>query len=200
MALLKSGLWQRPFRREARAIALVFYVPAILVCGYLAIRAGVFLSPAQRLGWQTYQSPDNSFSVAVPSLPWEVVNGNTHNFTATQNRGLIFGVTYTDYPTEKRDQAESTLLDEALHGLMPTGSHEIFVKEVALPGSPGRAFRFRDSDDLTSATVVEGRLYLAGQRLYRVTVTYAVPSILSPEIDVFLDSFQLLDVPLASTR
>ncbi len=41
-----------------------------------------------------------------------------------------------------------------------------------LSGYPGRAFRFRDSDDLTIATVAEGRLFLAGQRLYRVAVTY----------------------------
>jgi hypothetical protein len=188
-------LVKRAFLKKSLPIvAVFFFLPAIVLGIDLTTSAGRFPPPAQQPIWQTYYAPDGSFSIALPNPPAVSVDGATHRFQ-TQDPNFIFEVTYTDYPPGIRDQAESTLLDQAVNASLPAGGVMIFAKEITLSNRPGRAFKFRDSDDLSSAAVVEGRLFLTGPRLYKVTITHSGPGAPAPGIDVFLDSFQLLDTP-----
>lgn len=186
-------LVKRAFLKKSLPIvAVFFFLPAVMLGIDLTTSAGRFPPPAQRLG--TYYAPDGSFSIALPDPPTVSVNGTTHRFW-TQDPNFTFEVTYTDYPPGVRDEAESTLLDHAVNASLPAGGVMIFARDITLSDQPGRAFRFRDSDNLSIAAVVEGRVFLVGPRLYKVTITHSGPSAPASDIDVFLDSFRLLDTP-----
>ncbi len=183
---------RRSFFKEGGAIAAVFFLPAILIGIYLIIQSGILLPPAQRLGWQTYRAPDSSFEVALPNPPAEETHDGQHRFW-TQANGFIYEVTCTDLSPATRDQAAANLLETTQNALIPSGGTLILARDITQAGHAGRVFRFRTGDDLLAAAIVEGRLYLADQRLYRVSVTYGAPNGLAPSIDVFLDSFRFLN-------
>ncbi len=183
---------RRSFFKEGGAISAVFFLPAILIGVYLIVQSGIMLPPAQRLGWQTYRAPDGSVEVALPNSPAEETGNDQHRFW-TQANGFIYEIAYTDLSPAVRDQAAANILETGQNALIPPSGTLILARDITLTGHAGRAFRFRTGDDLLAAAVVEGRLYLTDQRLYKVTVTYSVPSGLAPSIDAFLDSFQFRD-------
>jgi hypothetical protein len=191
-ALLKAGLGQRPFREEARAIVLVFYVPAILVSGYLAIQSGIFLSPAQRLGWQTYTMEDGSFTAAFPGVP-EVETQETGYNVIYRDKGFTYTVLITHLPDgSASDFNADQKLDELQQALIPPGGQVIDLADITLDKYAGRELHIRTTDALLSP-FIEARLYVMGNRIYQAIVYDANRAPLSPYSSVFLDSFQLLE-------
>ncbi|CAG0926427.1 Tol-Pal system protein TolB [Thermoflexales bacterium] len=191
-ALLKAGLGQRPFRREAHAIVLVFYLPAILVSGYLAIQSGIFLSPAQRLGWQTYQSEDGFFAAAFPGMP-DVKTQGTGDNVSYRDKGFTYTVLVTSLPNgSASDFNADQKLDELQQALIPPGGEVIDAADITLDKYPGRELHIRTTAALLSP-FIEARLYVIGNRILQVIVHDSNSIPLSPNSAVFLDSFQLLE-------
>jgi hypothetical protein len=193
MALLKASLSQRPFRNEARAIALVFFVPAVLLSGYLAIQAGIFLSPAQRLGWQTYQSEDGSFTAAFPGSPQ--VEKQASDYTVVYpDKGFTYSVSVTTLPTgAASDFNAQQKLDELQRALIPPASTVIEAADITTNNHLGRELRIHTIKDTLFSPFIEARLYVVGNRIYQAVVYDSNRVPLSPNSEVFLNAFQLLE-------
>lgn len=193
IALLKANLLRRPFRSEARAIALVFFVPAVILGGYLAIQSGIFLSPAQRLGWQTYQSENDSFAVAFPGTP-EIERRDTGYTVIYPDKGFTYSVSVTTLPAGTgSDFNIQQKLDELQRALIPPAGVLVEAADITTNNQLGRELRIRTLKDDLLAPFIEARLYVVGQRIYQAVVYDSNRAPLSPNSEVFLNSFQLLE-------
>ncbi len=143
-------------------------------------------SAAQRLGWETFSSADGAFSVAMPGIPREQHTGGAHSFTSTEGY-FTYAVSYQDFPAG----APAGILDALQAEIVGAGGTLVEVRDVSLDGNPGRYFRARESDD-PMPRIIEARSFLAGRRVYRISVRYLISEGLSEKIGAFLDSFRLL--------
>jgi TolB protein len=193
MALLKTSLLRRPFHNEARAIALVFFVPAVLLSGYLAIQAGIFLSPAQRLDWQIYQSEDGSFAAAFPGSP-KVEKQESGYTVVYPDKGFTYSVSVTTLPTgAASDFNAQQKLDELQRALIPPAGTVIEAADITTNNHPGRELRIHTIKDTLFSPFIEARLYVVGNRIYQAVVYDSNRAPLSPNSEVFLSAFQLLE-------
>ena len=192
MAMFKAALLRRPFRKEARAIALVFFLPAVLLGGYLASQAGVFLSPAQRLGWPPYQSTDGTFAAAFPGAPKVETQATGYTVTST-DQGFTYAVAVTTLPGgNASDVNVDQKLDELQQALIPPGGKVIASADITTGNHRGRELRIVTTQGVPISPLINARLYVVGQRIYQVVVHDSSSASLSPNSDVFLNSFQLL--------
>ncbi|MEW5870269.1 MAG: hypothetical protein AB1894_13420 [Chloroflexota bacterium] len=169
-------------------IAVIF---ALVSVGVIIASTIDFRSFFPKLGWQTYSSAGGGFSVAMPVTPFEEVSGNTHTLSAS-DRDLTYVATYTYYPPNSVQAEAGYFLDEFQNQIIAQGGTPVLSKDITLDGSPGREFRLRVSDEAIFP-VVEGRVYLVGDRVIRVYVRYLVYSGRSNKIKAYLDSLRLLD-------
>ncbi len=188
------------FRRWARQsvikagtrLAALILIPALLLGGYLAATEGWFLRPASRLGWETRTSLAGAFSVAMPAEPVEKTDGMIHTFTSYDLYYAYYAV-YADYLPGVLQEYEPAKIFEILQDeLIPEKGTLVFEKDFTFQGYPAHEFRARESDDLMTR-LIEGRLYIVENRIYEVYVKYLPPATLGEEIQVYLDSFKLLD-------
>ncbi len=143
------------------------------------------------IGQQSFQSAEGGFSISMPHSPTEETSGNTHTFTARDNE-FTYVVTYTDYPPNSIQAEAEYLLNEFQNQIIAEGGTLVMSQDITLGEHRGREFRLRVSDG-GIFPVIQGRVYLVGDRVYRVYIRYLVPSALSKKIEAYLDSFRLLD-------
>lgn len=152
-------------------------------------------------GWQEYTSEDGSFTVQMPTKPYESEESQQ---TATgqlqmhvmmgsmQEKGIYF-VTYTDYPNVSNNLSTKMLLDFAAQGMVNnSGTTMLSKKEITLDGLQGIEVEM----DVPSSKILGGgkatcRIYWASPRIYILFVGGSTSSGIYESRSKFLDSFKI---------
>lgn len=144
---------------------------------------------------QPYVSSEGHFSVAFPGSPTysskplklsETESATLHQFQFAAD-GLLYVVTYNDFPTSLTSGAPLDLLASVRDGTLDSDKTALLRDEVLdLNGVPGRAYAFVQKDRSTFVA----RNFLSGQRLYQVVVIVGAGSSAAPA-DEFLNSFRI---------
>ncbi len=151
-----------------------------------------------KAGWQTFESEQGRFSVLFPGEPEEgaesapTLEGDVEAryFVAEQGR-IGYSVFFIDYPPEVASVDSDALLDEAIRTHMESVKATARrKKEITLDGYPGREFRFETLEEGT-IIITRVRYYLVENRMYVLGVLSTAPDASLPDIDKFMDSFQL---------
>jgi hypothetical protein len=96
-----------------------------------------------------------------------------------------------DFSPDVANLDPQALLDESVRSHMDSIKAKARMKkEITLNGYPGREFRFETLEDGT-IFIARVRYYLVENRMYMLAVFSTAPDSSSPEIDKFMDSFQL---------
>jgi len=162
---------------------------------------------------QPFTSADGRFSVLFPGTPQQspipinLKNGETatlYRFACADN-GTVYVVAYINYPADYVNgyPADSAISDpqvrlQAVEKGDAAGNTLFRDQAIDLDGVPGRDYTFTGSFADGSSRIRNVHEYLAGNRLYTLTV-------LSPPIplkgdtaahaDQFMNSFRILDNP-----
>jgi hypothetical protein len=179
-----------------RGAFIITVIPVSVVMLYFILSTVDLRSPKQQFGWETFSSAEGAFSVLMPHPPLEENVEGKHIYTSNDTY-FTYIVSYMEYPPEESYPESSTLLNEFKNSILAKGGTLVFEQDIVLDNYPGREFRIRESDE-TIPSVVEGRVYLVGDRVYTFYVRYSMPSGLSKEIKSYLDSFKLLDIATAT--
>ncbi|MBN9120444.1 MAG: hypothetical protein J0I06_15020 [Planctomycetes bacterium] len=129
---------------------------------------------------KVYDQPDNG----IP----------TQLFTVVAPNGAYTVRAYElPVPADAAAQTADRLLDEAKGDLLRSvGGTPTAGESVVLAGKyPGRAFAATAARPQPG--LLRGRIYLAGTRLYKVTVFGAPDFVNSPDATAFLDSFMIVE-------
>jgi hypothetical protein len=177
---------------------VVFVLPFAAVLAFILATTIDLRSPEQRFGWETYPPAQGAFSVLMPRNPSVASDGYRHTIISEDGR-FTYVVSYFDYSRDVHEIDPNILLNEFQNTLLEKGGTLVVGQDIALGQYKGREFRIRESDE-TIPFLVEGRVYLAGQRVYRVYVRYSMPDGLSDKIKAFLDSFRILDAAAVPGR
>ena len=173
-----------------------------LVSGYLAapsisVEQSAAVSQQQ---WKPFSSSEGGFSVLMPATPTQKrqttdnthVSLNANLFTASLEEGKIsYSVSYTNFPDEVAQLPPSFLLDSlAARFTNDRNIKLINQQDISLGRYPGKEFKF----EAPGEKLVKYRAYLVKQRLYQVIseIPKDRESVLSNDIDKFMNSFQLL--------
>lgn len=141
---------------------------------------------------QSYTSEDGRYSVIFLAEPSAAdkkvasVGGNlTIQTTRTEYGGVVYSVTYTDYPEAFAAASADKVLDGVRDGMKGNDGSVKKDEKVTLDGVGGREFRIE-----AGKNAIRCRTFLVKQRLYQVMVTGATKGIDGEEATQFLDSFQ----------
>ena len=129
---------------------------------------------------KVYDQPDNG-------IPTQI-------FTVTTPDGAYTVRAYNlPVSADAAAQASDKLLEEAKGDLLRSiRATETASESVVLAGKyPGRAFTATVT--VAEPGVLRGRIYLAGTRLYKVTVFGTTDFVSAPEATAFLESFMVLE-------
>ena len=156
-------------------------------------------SPA---AWKEFSSAEGRFAVKFPGSPRQSTQ-EAGQFTLKLfqlTSAFEYSVMYADYPEWVNDNDPAMakkILDSGLEGAVAeVQSRLLEVKEVSMGKHPGREFveRMRDG------SILRGKTFLVGHRLYQVAITTPKEDGALPEAvkfsqataSKFLDSFHLL--------
>lgn len=146
-------------------------------------------------GWIKYISEDGKFAVHFPKKPqvasktYEVPNGdpvNLNEFKVEKEAG--FSVSYLDLPKKWKIFSSNTLLKGAMNVVqqhMP-GTELLEKTLVKHKNYPAMDFKMKEGENL-----IEGRLILVGNTLYRLMVVYYPDTPRELQHEVFVNSFEL---------
>jgi hypothetical protein len=175
------------------------FVVAILA-NAVAILIGVMGSVAfaqENPDWTSFTSPEGRFTILMPAKPKiEVKNTDTaqgtlplHLFSAA-NDNAYFLVTYNDFPTVNEINVQAALEAGRTGALDSMGGVLISERKISLGNNSGLEFSAKKISE-GSEIIANARLYFAGHRLYQILVLTYKPHADSPDIQKFLNSFQL---------
>lgn len=166
---------------------------------WFALLAVAFaLAACQQMPAKNYTSREGNFTIGMPATPKEDVQKvesrsgtvTIHQF-AVEHDNRAYIVYFADYPTGLvKPGMEQKLLNAARDGAV-SNTHGKLLKErhIKLMGKyPGRELTVLTSD---GKVIVKDRMYLVGDRMYQVLVSAQKDQISAPEVDKYLDSFQL---------
>jgi hypothetical protein len=166
---------------------------ALLTAAVVAALAGCaepqppeFLSTEQKFRVR-FGRPPKVFDQPDGALPTKI-------FTVTFPDGAYTVRAYElPVPAEDATRAASKLLDEAKNDLFRSvGAEPTTAESITLAGKyPGRSFTATAS--APNPGVLRGRIYLAGTRLYKVTVFGTPDFANAPAASAFLDSFMVTE-------
>jgi hypothetical protein len=150
--------------------------------------------------WETIAPPDGGFSVRMPGQPRtekkkeETQRGPVERIEFTLRASPFhYTVAYADFPGQliqgrQVDKALDLARDGALSAVKGAKLRE--YRPVALAGHPGREMII-EVEDGGKEISLRARFYLVKQRLYQVMVAADTVDVKRPELDYYLDSFQL---------
>lgn len=171
----------------------------------LAALAVIALTPAAWAGkdkeprLEEYTSDAGKFRVKFPGKPRadskELASGpgGVQAIPVTTERvegpnGVIFAVTFADYPDTFLGVKAGTVLDGVRDGMKGKDGVVKEYKEITLGGTiPGREIRIE-----AGKKVIRAKVFLAGTRLYQVMVTGDRQPADGKSADEFLRSFELV--------
>lgn len=148
--------------------------------------------------WQRFESEEGQFSILFPGKPEQntsltpTLEGDieTKSFIAEQG-GVDYSVFFEDYPLYIIESDPAALLDEAIRTYVDSiNARARMKKEITLDGYPGREFRFETLEE-GMIVIIRARYYLVENRVYVLAALSSAPDSYSPEIDMFMDSFEL---------
>jgi hypothetical protein len=164
---------------------------AVLACWYFA---GAAL--AQKSNTAGHISDAGKYSVVFPVKPSKLdadksiatAAGNLTVFTSkAEASGVVYSVTYTEYPESFSDVQPGRLLDGVTNGMKGTDGQVTGGLPLDVPGGEGRQFTIT-----AAGNYVRVKLYLVGRRLYLVQASGKAEATKSRAADEFLNSFTLL--------
>jgi hypothetical protein len=172
----------------------------------VAILVGLIGSIAfaqEHTDWTSFTSPEGRFTVLMPTKPeLEIKNSDTpqgtlvlHLVSATSDNGY-FLVSYNDYPNVDASNVQTALEAAQKGALESLGGDLISSHKISLGDNPGLEFSAKkiskDSEvSKDSEIIANARYYFVGRRLYQVLVLTYKAHADSPDIQKFLNSFQL---------
>ncbi len=179
------------------------------ISAYSAALTTTTAEPAQPDAWQQFTFAEGRFNVLFLGSPQQssqmihLDNGETtmeYRFASAGN-GTSYFVTYADYPPDVVGPSPQVFL-HGYENFAINGKRLLADAEINLDGVPGRAFTFTDSYADGSSRSSNVHEFLAGTRLYTLTV-------LSPPIplkgetathaDQFMNSFRIWGNPPSAT-
>lgn len=146
-------------------------------------------------GWIQYISDEGKFTVQFPKKPelevktYDVPDGDPvclNEYSVKKEAG--FSVSYLDLPKKWRLFSSTTLLKGAMKVVqehMP-GTELLEKTIVKHKDYPAMNFKMKEGSN-----IIEGRLILVGNTLYRLMVTYYPDTPQEQQHDAFLNSFDL---------
>ena len=146
--------------------------------------------------WATFTSEDGGFSILFPGKPEEQIESVSTaigtietEFFIVEQKDRAYSLNYADYPKEIIAASDAgSMLDGAGMGAVSNVNGELLdEKEITLDGYPGREIRIEVKED---DIIIHARFYLVENRLY-VVQAVSKSEASTPDIDKFLDSFQL---------
>ena len=151
--------------------------------------------------WQNFDCPDGSFSVLAPGLPEVVkehnetplgrVDENTYRWRRSE---VEWVVEYSDVPEAALAFNGSVLFSQVRRGFQRTTGQPVKNESAWKFGRyPGRSFEFVFAGRGRAARSGMARTFLAGNRLFVLTVTWNQPQLpaSTEEATRFFDSLQL---------
>lgn len=177
----------------------------ILTCGALIaggtislfhkdVEQEVVVEPAAE--WRTYQSNDQRFAVHFPTEPTEndqqmVIQGKNISYqelSAALNEST-YAVSYIDFPGHWKWIGSSKLLTKGFDAFIQNEQNvEALLKQeiTTFNGLPALEYRLRQA-----GKEIEGKFVIAGNTLYRITVSYPLAVAENVRPENFFGSFQI---------
>lgn len=193
-----SDLLIRPigFKRYMFALILACSVGSALFLGNNVAEAAIhYEQQVTKDGWVQYVSDDGRFQVHFPKKPqqtlatFDVPNGEQINLSEFKaHKEAEFSVSYIDLPKKWKLFGPSTLLKGAMNVVMEhkPGAELIDKRLVKHKNYPAIDFRMKEGDN-----IIEGRLILVGNTLYKLWVVYFPDTPREEQHETFLGSFEL---------
>jgi hypothetical protein len=179
-------------------------IGAIMLVGTIGCCGGLFLIlPGTK--WQTHESKDGGFKVELPTPPQPDVaqaaglkleNGTRAEGTIRLRRAEKFLVVYRDIKsTKERGGADEQELDARVEKIRNAMQAEQIAqtKEITIAGFPGREIAFQAKTGWHMARVV-----VADTRVYIVLAGGGMAQPGDPDLQRFLDSFEITDAKLVA--
>jgi len=154
--------------------------------------------------WRRFEPDMGGFSALFPGTPEKQTEtvptaaGTIETvFFLVEQGGMGYSVNLADYPEAYFSESDVELmLDGAREGaVLNVGGQLLEENQITLDGHPGRALKIAvdsaSSPQVEDEFLVHARFYLVGNRLYVLQAISTEQSSLSPDIERFLDSFQL---------
>lgn len=155
-----------------------------------------YLREIMSKNWKHYSSVDDRFYVQFPSDPKETnerldIANKTIDYheVSSQDKDTLYSVSYIDFPGHWKWLGKEKLLTKSFDMFIENekGIEEVVEKKlITYKGYSALTYRLKQD-----GKEIWGRFIVAGNTLYRVTVSY--PLAVTEKIDVqpFLDSFQV---------
>lgn len=207
--------WKESFKRafffkksrdvNGKPIGLKRYVVALLMtcCAATALFLGEDISEAAvhyekqvtASGWVQYISDNGKFQVQFPKKPkeasqtFEVPNEAPINLSEFKaHKDAEFSVSYLDLPKKWKLFSSNTLLKGAMNVVLEhvPGASLIEKKLVKHKNYPAMDFRLKEGEN-----IIEGRLILVGNTLYKLWVVYFPDTPKEAQHEMFVSSFEL---------
>lgn len=153
------------------------------------------LSACGGLAWETFTSPDGSFTVDMPgtaveeiqAIPTDVGSIDTYFYTV-DNVTEAYIVSYSDFPEDIVALTDAdTLLQGTKEGVVGT-STIISEKDVTVQGYPALELVLESPEDGFSFRVL---LIVQNNRLFQVLMVVDIADVNNSDYDPFFDSFTL---------
>jgi hypothetical protein len=183
----------------------------LLLCLLAGVTASAFSQQSAPLAerdtaiWKEFRSDEGGFLISFPGSPKAHVETSDapgtrfelHIFSLTTT--VEYSVMYADYPDVINDSNATlakSVLDDGLHGAVAEMHSELLeVSAISLDGHPGRLYR----EKMPDGSILWGKTFLVGHRLYQIAVTTPKDETLSEEVVRFyrttaervLNSFRL---------
>ena len=158
----------------------------------------IFLSSCKRTIWQEFESVEGGFTVLMPGeVESQTIKANTaigpidfHMFSV-EKKDIVFGVVYNDYPDSIIEgTSPDSLLTSARNGAVGALQGQLLIEIIiSSDGYPGREIMIEGP---SGETTYQSRMFLAGNRLYQVTVNSMKEKKFLKDIEIFFDSFKIL--------
>ncbi|HKZ79207.1 MAG TPA: hypothetical protein VJ124_12970 [Pyrinomonadaceae bacterium] len=148
--------------------------------------------------WQKFDSPEGKFNVLLPSQPEvevkdieSAIGKLTLYAYSSKNDTSYFQVSYADYSLAPTDEQIESVLDGIRRGVMDGLKAELISeKKVFLHSYPGREFVAQKTDEGVDI-IFNWKIILVGRRVYQVAVASSPKDSDSPDVQMFLASFDL---------
>jgi hypothetical protein len=159
---------------------------------------------AAEADWKPYHSIVGNFKVSLPGRPvWTGTNlsvpGSSltvayDSFLLEKNADTVFLISVAHYPAEVDLEDSSSVLIEALNGLISSDASHRLVNskfETSAQGFPCLFFHIHASG---SETHLKGQQLLVGQKLFLAVIISENARDLASDVDPFLQSLTITDV------
>ena len=168
----------------------------------------VNFSAMAQVDWNYHKIDTANFSIVVPGelkfsrqtmdLPIGQLNYEIYySQAADTSENWLYQVSYCDYPigTIHSDSTEflKILFEENVKSSANAVIGDVVYEEdIAYKGYPGKIFKVHFAND---GAAIKTRLYVIENRYYSISITGPRGKSLNRQVDKFLDSFRILEMP-----